>query len=789
MTTNDDVDASSIRTGESGNARVLYVDTEDAFSDGIADRLRARLADGLALHTTTGGDALDTAVDDRLACLVLGNGIDRSVQSTLLAELDCPSILFANEDPVAVPDPVLEQVDTIVERGNGDRSIAFLAEKVVTLATERTELDDGLSGALSIAEDQIRTGTALFLVDDDGAVVWSNRPFEAAFPVDQVDTTIPETDGFDARLDAIVSGLSDDGRLVELGGDPAEEGSFVLPTTERARYYVYDSYPVRAVDDDLTLERFEDVTERVDREARSRRLELLVEQAQDGLYTLDRNGVVDFCNESFAANLGYDREELIGEHVAVILAPGELEVGQETLQYLLDHPEQDSTEVDMTVLTASSEHREMSIHYTLLPTEDDTYGGLMGVVRDVTERNRRERRIESQHDELATLDRTNVLIQEIISALNDATSREELQQIVCDRLVESGQYGLAWVGERRGANDVLVPLTSAGEATEYLDDIEVRTDESQSGRGPGGRAYRSGAVQVVPDVRTAEQFGPWRERALDAGLESMAAIPLCHGETTHGILAVYATEPDAFTDRITESFSVLGETIGLALTAIQNKRLLQRDATVLLAFRSRSDDACLVWLASACDCTLETAGAVETDDGVIQYLRVDGAAPERVVESIRESEGDGEAAVTRTGSDPMVEVYRSSALSVELSEVGARLRTATSRPDGVRIVVEASADADVRAIQDVVERFNPDIELVSKTEGTEPFGDEGRSPLSALTDRQREVLRAAYLAGYYDWHRETTAEELAESLGIASPTLHQHLRRAEQNLLEGVLDL
>ncbi|MFC7027627.1 helix-turn-helix domain-containing protein [Halomicroarcula sp. GCM10025710] len=47
-----------------------------------------------------------------------------------------------------------------------------------------------------------------------------------------------------------------------------------------------------------------------------------------------------------------------------------------------------------------------------------------------------------------------------------------------------------------------------------------------------------------------------------------------------------------------------------------------------------------------------------------------------------------------------------------------------------------------------------------------------------MTDRQAEILRAAYLAGYYAWPRDTTAEELAESLDISSPTLHQHLRRA-----------
>ena len=173
---------------------------------------------------------------------------------------------------------------------------------------------------------------------------------------------------------------------------------------------------------------------------------------------------------------------------------------------------------------------------------------------------------------------------------------------------------------------------------------------------------------------------------------------------------------------------------------------------------------------------------------MIQYLHVDGAEPERVVEAVDNGETDSEAYVTRT-QDSIVEMHGSSSLSVQLSESGGRLRTAVARPDGVRIVVESSADADARAIRDVVERANPDIELTSKRESNQSLHDDpSPSPLSSLTDRQRTVLRAAYLAGYYDWPRERTAEEVAESLDIASPTLHQHLRRAERNLLDVLFD-
>lgn len=52
-----------------------------------------------------------------------------------------------------------------------------------------------------------------------------------------------------------------------------------------------------------------------------------------------------------------------------------------------------------------------------------------------------------------------------------------------------------------------------------------------------------------------------------------------------------------------------------------------------------------------------------------------------------------------------------------------------------------------------------------------------------LTDRQYAVLTTAYYAGYFDWPRGNTAEEIADSLDISSATFHQHIRGAERKLI------
>ena len=61
-------------------------------------------------------------------------------------------------------------------------------------------------------------------------------------------------------------------------------------------------------------------------------------------------------------------------------------------------------------------------------------------------------------------------------------------------------------------------------------------------------------------------------------------------------------------------------------------------------------------------------------------------------------------------------------------------------------------------------------------------------PLDGLTDRQHQAVETAYRAGYFEWPRENTAQEVAESMGISSPTLHRHLRKAQNELLTEFLD-
>lgn len=62
------------------------------------------------------------------------------------------------------------------------------------------------------------------------------------------------------------------------------------------------------------------------------------------------------------------------------------------------------------------------------------------------------------------------------------------------------------------------------------------------------------------------------------------------------------------------------------------------------------------------------------------------------------------------------------------------------------------------------------------------------SESTQLTSRQREVLEMALDKGYFKWPRETSSDELAESLGICRATCLEHLRKAEERILREALN-
>ncbi|WP_158059157.1 GAF domain-containing protein [Halorussus halophilus] len=224
------------------------------------------------------------------------------------------------------------------------------------------------------------------------------------------------------------------------------------------------------------------------------------------------------------------------------------------------------------------------------------------------ERAAREAELADQREQLAELDRINEVIRDIDQLLVRTSTRDEMEQAICDRLAASEEYRFAWLGSKRGASGSgrIEPTASAGDGDDYLAETAAMQEETPDG--PVELAYETGEVQVIENVESDPDFEPWREQALEKGYQSEVVIPLRYRETVYGVLCVYADRRNAFDTRETAVLAELGETIGHAINAIENRKALLSDGVVELTLETGGGDDFFVRLPREKECQFSLEG-------------------------------------------------------------------------------------------------------------------------------------------------------------------------------------
>ncbi|MFD1633502.1 bacterio-opsin activator domain-containing protein [Haloplanus ruber] len=413
-------------------------------------------------------------------------------------------------------------------------------------------------------------------------------------------------------------------------------------------------------------------------------------------------------------------------------------------------------------------------------------------LRDVTERTREKRSLEQLRQERERTELIDHVRSDILAALVDATSREEIAETICRGLGETDLYEFAWVGERDvGADDVVVRAV-AGATGELFEAVrDAAADETMTT--PEERAIDDGRLQAVQPLTDSSAVpDPVRTAGFADGVQSVLSIPVVYGPNVHGVVGVYASGTEAFSERERASFETLGEVAGFAVTAVRNRNLLLSDSVAEITFEL-GDGSVLARLSQSLDSALTLEGLVpQADDALLCFVSIDGDGIDRIdhetagvtpierTRVIRESESGGRVELTVRGSTPLLAI----------SSLGGTVRRASFDDGTGRLVVDLPPDGDVRRIVETVGR-EYDAEFVAKEERNRSVttAREFRDELDErLTPRQRTVLRTAYFADYFESPRGSTAEEVAASLDITGSTLLHHLRAGQRKLLDAYLD-
>ncbi len=465
-----------------------------------------------------------------------------------------------------------------------------------------------------------------------------------------------------------------------------------------------------------------------------------------------------------------------------------------------DHLANPGTDARSTLLIPLGEHGVFIVSSPKRGVFSEAKRRLIGLLATTTEAaldrvagradiRERDRELAARAERVDQLEHALGLLRGTVDLLGEASTRAELERRACERIADADGTVFAWIGRLPPDAATIKPTTWAGDADGYLDSVSLGV----SGDEPAIQAITAGELVSVPDLTDRLQSRDWAREGTNRGVQSAAAVPLVHGETTYGVLAVYASEPEAFEEPVRSVLDQLARTLAYGINAVEMNQGVLAEQLTELEVAIETPGTFLNAVSSAAgqpvtyrEITPEPGGSARVlfaldDPPVDEIIALEEEFV--TVDSLTHIERGGEHLFRATLSGQTV--------AATLLDCGAIPRSVVAEAGETRAVLRLSREIDVRVFLERVRQQYPETELLTRTD-VERSQAEAAAMATAieekLTDRQREVLVTAYESGFFESPRETTGEQLAELLDLSQPTVTHHLREAQRRLYAAMLD-
>jgi PAS domain S-box-containing protein len=177
-----------------------------------------------------------------------------------------------------------------------------------------------------------------------------------------------------------------------------------------------------------------DIAARKERERELELYEEMLNAVPDGVYAIDEDGRFVALNDTACETIGLPADDLVGAHVSICMDERDIERGQDLIRDLLTS-EQTKGIYDMDLEPVDGEPIPSENHVALLTDEDGEFRGSVGVLRDVTDRKERERRLTVlnralRHDLRNSMHVIMANAELVARTVSDTRTREKLDTIV-----------------------------------------------------------------------------------------------------------------------------------------------------------------------------------------------------------------------------------------------------------------------------------------------------------------------------------------------------------------------
>ena len=496
--------------------RVLHVDDEPDFADTAAAFLERE--DGrLTIETAySASDGLDRLADATFDCVISDydmpnqNGLE-FLETVREQYPSLPFILFTGKGSEEVAsDAIAASASDYLQKERGTSHYAVLATRISTLV-ERARAQQRQQRQLEAIETA-REGIGI--LDSDGYHIEVNQAYADIYRTDPDEligehwtVLYPEDETEYVRSEIIPS--------VETNGywRGRTTGRRVDGTT-----FTQDCV-ISATESDATICTVQDVSDQIESEAQLNRYRTLVEALNDPVYVLDENGRFQFVNRSFVETFGYDFDGVLGNDVATIKDEAAVEQGLANLRRILSADGPDGVYFETEIQSKSGESIPCEDHMAALPYEGESFNGSVGILRDISERKQREKRLKRRNRRLDEF--ASVVSHDLRNPLNVAEGNLRILRQECesdliddiedaltrmDELIED-LLQLARVGDQTPSTQV---VELAEVASDCWQNVETTTATLRTEVEDTIQADRSRLVQLFENVfrNATEHAGP-----------------------------------------------------------------------------------------------------------------------------------------------------------------------------------------------------------------------------------------------------------------------------------------
>ncbi|XGI84731.1 helix-turn-helix domain-containing protein (plasmid) [Halorutilales archaeon Cl-col2-1] len=377
----------------------------------------------------------------------------------------------------------------------------------------------------------------------------------------------------------------------------------------------------------------------------------------------------------------------------------------------------------------------------------------------------------------------------LLDILTGTTAQKDLSQEFCTRLVNERDYACAWIA-RETTTGLSVPQAVAGRES-YFDAIHSPNQPLPEGEPAREALETDDAVLTRLDEPVSDTGTEWEPLAHEYGFEGAVAVPIRYDGIRFGVLAAYADDVSLLDDVERTTVEEYAETVGYALTNAERKRSLASSRPVSVRIDISTDAVPLRGLTDSIptDATVDVLSTVLRDDGTTLYVAtIDGDCRQDIADEISDADGVQSVNLDRSVSPHRCEIVVTSPTPESiLTTHGIAVKETTLSGDTMKLSLTLPDDEAVSKIQNVLETKFDDASVSTVWTHRESDGSTtDQEFVSAMTDRQREVLRHALDVGYFERPRGTSATELADHFGLSRATVSQHLRSAQRKIFTGL---